>query len=37
MALAVENKEFLHQDVLEENIKIIARQILDYIFEKEEG
>ncbi|MFA9466644.1 MAG: TetR/AcrR family transcriptional regulator [Velocimicrobium sp.] len=37
MAFAVENKEFLHQDVLDENIGLIVRQILDYIFEKEEG
>ncbi len=37
MALTVENKEFLHQDVLEENIRLMVRQILDYIFEKEEG
>ncbi len=37
MALTVENKEFLHQDVLVENIRLIVRQMLDYVFEKEEG
>ena len=37
MALTVENKEFLHQDVLEENIRLIVSQILDYVFKKEEG
>ncbi len=36
MALTVQNKEFLHQDVLEENISIIVRQMLDYVFKKEE-
>jgi hypothetical protein len=35
MALAVENKEFLHQEVLEENIRLMQDQLLDYIFEKE--
>lgn len=37
MALIVENKEFLHQDVLDKNISLNVRQILDYIFKKEEG
>lgn len=35
MALAVENKEFLHQEVLEENIRFMQDQLLDYIFGKE--
>lgn len=35
MALAVENKEFLHQDVLEENIRLLQEQLLDYVFKKE--
>lgn len=37
MALAVENKDILHQDVLQENLELMVSQILDYIFEKEEG
>lgn len=36
MALAVENKEFLHQDVLEENVRLNIRQLLDYAFKKDE-
>jgi AcrR family transcriptional regulator len=32
MALAVENKELLHQDALEENINLIFTQLLDYVF-----
>ncbi len=36
MALVVENSEFLHQDVLEENVKLIFKQLLDYVFKKEE-
>lgn len=36
IALTVENREFLHQEVLEENIRLIERQMLDYVFKKEE-
>jgi len=33
MALAVENRELLHQDALEENIMLLQQQLCDYIFE----
>jgi AcrR family transcriptional regulator len=36
IAIAVENKELLHQDVLAENISLIFMQLLDYVFEEGE-
>lgn len=32
MALAVESKEYLYQDALKENIRLIQKQMMDYIF-----
>lgn len=37
MALAVENKYVLHEDVLDENLKLMREMLCDYIFGKEEG
>ncbi len=34
MALAVENRQMLHQDALNENITLLQQQLCDYIFEK---
>lgn len=34
MALAVENRQSLHQDALKENIIMLQQQLCDYIFEK---
>ena len=36
MAIAVENRELLHQDALEENIRLLQQQLYDYIFEEGE-
>ncbi len=35
MAIAVENRELLHQDALAENILLLQQQLCDYIFLKE--
>jgi hypothetical protein len=34
MALAIENRELLHQDALKENIMLLQQQLCDYVFEK---
>ena len=34
MAIAVENRELLHQDALEENILLLQQQLCDYIFKE---
>lgn len=36
MAIAVENKNMLHEDVLEENLNIMRKVLCDYIFGSEE-
>ncbi len=36
MGIAVENRELLHQDALEENIRLLQQQLCDYIFKKGE-
>lgn len=36
MAIAVENKNMLHEDVLEENLSIMRKVLCDYIFGNEE-
>lgn len=36
MAIAVENKNMLHEDVLEENLSIMRKVLCDYIFGSEE-
>ena len=36
MAIAVENKNILHEDVLDENLKLMRKLLCDYIFGSEE-
>lgn len=36
MAIAVENKALLHEDVLDENLRLMRESLCDYIFGKEE-
>lgn len=36
MAIAVENKNILHEDALEENLRIMRKTLCDYIFGSEE-
>lgn len=37
MAIVVENKEMLHEEVLDENLRLMRKLLCDYIFEKEEN
>lgn len=37
MAIAVENKEMLHEEALDENLRLMRKLLCDYIFGKEEN